>query len=140
MRVMVMVKATADTEAGVMPTTEQFEAMSDFNRQLVEAGVLLAGEGLQPSSAGKRVQIDGPNRFITDGPFMETKEMIAGFSLWRVKDLDEAMEWVRKCPNPMTGRCEIEVRPLIEFEDWGDIVTPEIAEQEKQFRPALSDY
>lgn len=140
MRVMVMVKATADTEAGVMPSTEQFEAMSDFNRQLMEAGILLAGEGLKPSSAGKRMRIDGPNRLVTDGPFAETREVIAGFSLWRVKDLDEAMEWAKRCPNPTSGQFELEIRPLIEFEDWDGILTPEIAEQEKQFRPPLSDY
>jgi hypothetical protein len=137
---MVMVKATADTEAGIMPSTEQFEAMSDFNRQLMEAGVLLAGEGLKPSSAGKRVLFDGPKRSVTDGPFTETKEIVAGFALWRVKDMDEAMEWVSKCPPPSSGPCEIEIRPLFEFEDWADVVTPEIAEQEKEFRPPLSDY
>ena len=137
---MVFIKATEDTEAGIMPTTEQFEAMSDFNRLLVEAGVLLQGEGLTQSSAGKRMVIDGSDRIITDGPFTETKELIAGFSLWRVKDMDEAIEWAKKCPNPMSGPCEVELRPLIEFEDWGEIVTPEIAEQEKQFRPAIGDY
>ncbi|CAN5677845.1 YciI family protein [soil metagenome] len=140
MRVIVFAKATADTEAGIMPSTEQFEAMSDFNRQLMEAGILLAGEGLKPSSTGKRIHFDGPNRFITDGPFAETKELVAGFSLWRVKDLDEAMEWAKKCPNPMSGPCEIEIRPLYEFEDWDGVLTPEIAEQEKQFRPPISDY
>ncbi|RYG48101.1 YciI family protein [bacterium] len=140
MRVMVFVKATADTEAGVMPSTEQFEAMSDFNRQLVEAGVLLMGEGLKPSASGKRVRIDGSKRFVTDGPFAETKEVVAGFSIWRVKDLDEAMEWVQKCPNPMSGPCDIEIRPLFELEDWGDVVTPELAEQEGRFQPPLGDY
>jgi hypothetical protein len=138
---MVMVKATPDTEAGVMPSAEQFEAMSDFNRQLMEAGVLIAGEGLKPSSAGKRMRIEGLNRVVTDGPFAETKELIAGFSLWRVKDLDEAMDWARKCPNPTSGAFDIEIRPLFDFEDWSeDVVTPEVAEQEKQFRPPLSDF
>jgi hypothetical protein len=140
MRVMAFVKATADSEAGIMPSTELFEAMSHFNRQLVEAGIMLAGEGLKPSSTGKRVQFDGPKRSVTDGPFAETKEVVAGFWLWRVKNLEEAVEWVKKCPNPMPGPSEIEIRPLFEAEDFADIITPEIAEQEKQFRPPMSDY
>jgi hypothetical protein len=131
---MVLVKATADSEAGIMPATEMFEAMGKFNQQLIDAGIMQAGEGLKPSSAGKRIQFDGPKRSVTDGPFSETKELVAGFWLWNVKDLDEAVEWVKKCPNPMPGPSEIEVRPLYEMEDFGDALTPELVEQEKQLR------
>lgn len=134
MRVIVFVKATADSEAGALPSTKMLEAMGNFNKQLVEAGIMQTGEGLKPSSAGKRVQFDGPTRSVTDGPFAETKELVAGFWLWKVKDLDEAVEWVKKCPNPMPGPSEIEIRPLYELEDFGDSITPEIAEQEKQLR------
>ena len=134
MRVMVMVKATADSEAGILPTAEAFEAMGNFNQQLVEAGVMTAGEGLKPTSAGKRVQFDGATRIVTDGPFTETRELVAGFWLWNVKDLDEAVEWVKKCPNPMPGPSEIEIRPLFSFEDFKDVVSPQHAERERNFR------
>ena len=133
MRVMVIVKATADSEAGILPTAEAMAAMGDFNQKLVEAGIMTAAEGLKASSAGKRVQFEGPKRTVTDGPFAETKELVAGFWLWKVKDLEEAIEWVKKCPNPMPGPSEIEIRPLFEFEDFGDIVTPEHLERRKDF-------
>lgn len=126
MRVMVIVKATADSEAGVMPTTERFEEMGRFNEALVDAGIMLAGDGLKPSSHGKRVTFDGPNRIVTDGPFAETKELVAGYWIWQVKDMDEAIEWVKKCPNPMPGKSDIEIRPLFEMEDFADVLTPEI--------------
>lgn len=138
MRVMVLVKATADSEAGIMPSTEMFEAMGDFNRQLMEAGVMLAGEGLKPSSAGKRIGFDGPKRLVTDGPFAETKELVAGFWIWQVRDLDEAVEWAKKCPNPMPGPSELEIRPVYEIEDFGDAITPELAEEEKRLRAQAS--
>jgi hypothetical protein len=138
MRVIVFVKATAESEAGILPPPELFEAMGSFNQQLVEAGIMQTGEGLRPSSAGKRVQFDGPKRSVTDGPFAETKELVAGFWLWKVRDLDEAVEWVKKCPNPMCGPSEIEIRPVFEFEDFGDAITPEVAEQEKHLRDQLS--
>jgi len=134
MRVMVIVKATADSEAGIMPSSELLQAMGNFNQQLVEAGVMQAGEGLKPSSAGKRVLFNGPNRSVTDGPFAETKELAAGFWIWKVKDMDDAVEWVKKCPNPMLGPSEIEIRPVFEMEDFGDLVTPEIAAQDAHLR------
>jgi len=128
MRVMVMVKATADSEAGVMPSTKLLEAMGKFNEELVNAGIMLAGEGLHPSSKGKRVAFDGPKRTVIDGPFAETRELVAGFWLWQVKDLAEAVEWVKRCPNPMLGPSEIEIRPLFEMADFGDAMTTEVAE------------
>jgi hypothetical protein len=134
MRVMVLVKATKDSEAGTMPSTELLEAMGKYNEQLVKAGILLAGEGLQPSSKGKRVAFDGPRRTVIDGPFTETKELVAGFWLWQVKDMAEAVEWVRRCPNPMPGASEIEIRPLFEMADFGDAVTPEVAELHERTR------
>ena len=112
MRIMVLVKATKDSEAGMMPTTELFEAMGKFNEQLVNAGIMLAGDGLKPSSQGKRVAFDGPRRTVIDGPFAETRELVAGYWLWEVKDMAEAVEWVKRCPNPMPGTSEIEIRPL----------------------------
>jgi hypothetical protein len=134
MRVMVIVKATAESEAGTLPTAEAMEAMGKFNQQLVEAGIMKAGEGLKPSSAGKRVRFDGPKRSVIDGPFAETKEIIAGFWLWEVKNLEEAVEWVKKCPNPMPGPSDMEIRPLYEFEDFAEVVTPEHAERQRNFR------
>jgi hypothetical protein len=129
MRVMVLVKATKDSEAGVMPSPELLEAMGKYNEALVNAGILLAGEGLHPSSKGKRMAFDGPNRTVIDGPFAETRELVAGFWLWKVKDMAEAVEWARRCPNPMPGPSEIEIRPLFEAVDFGDALTPELAEQ-----------
>jgi len=126
MRVMVFVKATADSEAGVMPSSELFEAMGRYNEELVKAGIMKGGDGLQPSSKGKRVLFDGPSRIVTDGPFAETKEVVAGYWLWEVKDMAEAVAWVKKCPNPMPGPSEIEIRPLYEFADFGEAITPEV--------------
>jgi hypothetical protein len=134
MRVMVIVKATKDSEAGVMPTTELFEAMGKYNEELVNAGIMLAGEGLHPSSRGKRIAFDGPSRLVIDGPFAETKELVAGFWLWQVKDMDEAVAWAKRCPNPMPGPSELEIRQVFEMEDFGDAVTPEIAERENKLR------
>ncbi|QTN21939.1 YciI family protein [Rhizobacter sp. AJA081-3] len=134
MRVMVLVKATKDSEAGVMPSTEMMAAMGDFNEQLVKAGVMLAGEGLHPSARGKRVQFSGSRRTLIDGPFAETKELVAGFWLWQVKSMDEAVEWVRRCPNPMPGDSEIEIRPLFEAADFGAEFTPELQAQEDRLR------
>ena len=128
MRVMVMVKATVDSEAGNLPSTELLEAMGRYNEELVDAGIMLAGEGLQPSAKGKRVAFDGPKRSVTDGPFAETRELVAGFWLWQVKDMAEAVEWVRRCPNPMPGPSEIEIRPLFEMADFGEALTPEVAD------------
>ena len=127
MRVMVLVKATKDSEAGIMPTTELFEAMGKFNEELVNAGIMLAGDGLKPSAQGKRVAFDGPKRTVIDGPFAETKELVAGFWIWEVRDMAEAVEWVRRCPNPMPGPSEIEIRPVYEMADFSEALTPEVA-------------
>ena len=137
MRVMVFVKATADSEAGIMPPTELFEAMFKYNEELVNAGIMKGGEGLKPSSNGKRVAFDGTSRTVIDGPFIETKELVAGYWLWEVKDMDEAVEWVKRCPNPMPGPSEIEIRPIFECADFGDAITPELAEQEEALRQKL---
>jgi len=128
MRVTVLVKATAESEAGIMPLTELLEAMGKYNEELVNAGILLAGEGLHPSAKGKRIAFDGPGRTVIDGPFAETRELVAGFWLWKVKDMAEAVEWVKRCPNPMPGPSEIEIRPVFEAADFGAALTPEIAE------------
>ena len=127
MRVMVFVKATKDSEAGLLPTTEMLEAMGKYNEKLVDAGIMLAGEGLRPSSQGKRVAFDGPGRTVIDGPFAETRELVAGYWMWQVKDMAEAIEWVKRCPNPMPGPSEIEIRPIYDIADFGDAVTPEVA-------------
>ena len=134
MRVMVMVKANEDSEAGVMPSTELLTAMGEYNEELVKAGVMLAGEGLHPSSKGKRVRYSGADRSVVDGPFAETKELIAGFWILQVKDMDEAVEWVKRCPNPMEGDSEIEIRQVFEAEDFGAEFTPELREQEERLR------
>lgn len=134
MRVMVIVKATTDSEAGIMPTTELLEAMGKYNEELVEAGIMKAGEGLKPSSQGKRVGFNGKTRTVMDGPFAETKELIAGFWLWEVKDMAEAIDWVKRCPNPMPGPSEIEIRPLYEMTDFGEALTPEVAELHERSR------
>jgi len=134
MRVMVLVKATKDSEAGAMPSTELLEAMGKYNEELVNAGILLAAEGLHPSVKGKRVAFDGPTRTVMDGPFTETRELLAGFWLWKVKDMAEAVEWLKRCPNPMLGPSEIEIRPVFEAADFGDALTPEIAELEDRTR------
>ena len=134
MRVMVMVKATADSEQGVMPTQELMSAMMNYNEQLVKAGVMLGGDGLQPSSRGKRVRFSGTKRSVVDGPFAETKELVAGYWLWEVKSMEEAVEWVKRCPNPMPTDSEIEIRPIYGIEDFGDAVTPEVRAQEARLR------
>ena len=137
MRVMVMVKATSQSEAGEMPGTELLAAMGNFNEVLVKAGVMLAGEGLHPSAKGKRVRFSGPQRSVVDGPFSETKELVAGFWLWQVKSMEEAVEWVRRCPNPMEGDSEIEIRPVFEAEDFGAEFTPELRAQEERLRAEI---
>jgi hypothetical protein len=136
MRFMVMVKATEDSEAGVMPSEELLTAMMKYNEELVKAGIMLGGDGLKPSSQGARVQFDGAKRTVVDGPFAETKELVAGYWIWEVRSLQEAIEWVKRCPNPMPGPSEIEIRPFYEMQDFGDIVTPEVIEQEKRLRAA----
>jgi len=140
MRVMVFVKATEDSEAGLSPSPEMekmWVEMGKYNEELVKAGIMLAGDGLKPSSAGKRIQFDGPNRTVVDGPFAETRELVAGYWLWEVKDMDEAVAWVKRCPNPMPGPSEIEIRPLYEIEDFGDVLTPEAEEIHGRVRDQL---
>ena len=139
MKVMVMVKATEDSEANVMPTREMLEAMMRFNQELVDAGVMLAGEGLKPSAQGARVAFDGATRRVIDGPFAETRERVAGFWLWQVRSLDEAIERVKRCPNPMPGPSEIEIRPLHEMEDFGDAVSDEARAIETRLRERLGN-
>jgi hypothetical protein len=134
MRVMVMVKATQQSEAGQMPSTELLAAMGRYNEQLVKAGVMLAGEGLHPSTKGKRVRFSGKARTVIDGPFAETKELVAGFWLWQVKSMEEAIEWARRCPNPMDGESFLEIRPVFEAEDFGAELTPELRAQEERIR------
>ncbi len=137
MRVMVMVKADKSSEAGVMPDETLLREMGNFNDELVKAGVMLAGEGLHPSSKGKRVRFSGPMRTVIDGPFAETKELVAGFWLWQVRSMEEAIEWVRRCPNPMPGDSDIEIRPIFEAEDFGAEYTPELRAQEERQRAAI---
>lgn len=135
MKVMVIVKATKSSEAGVMPDEALLTAMGRYNEELVKAGILLAGEGLKPSAAGKRVQFAGGKRSVVDGPFTETKELIAGFWLWKVDSIDHAVEWARKCPDPMPGEeAELEIRPIFEAEDFGEAFTPELREKEASLR------
>jgi hypothetical protein len=139
MRVMVLVKATKDSEAGIMPSTELLTEMGKFNEELVKAGVMLAGEGLHPSSKGKRVKFSGDKRTVVDGPFTETKELVAGYWLWQVRSMDEAVEWVKRCPNPMEGDSEIEIRQVYETEDFGEELTPELREQEARLRAQVDE-
>jgi hypothetical protein len=134
MRFMVMVRADRNTEAGMMPTEELLAAMGRYNEELVNAGVLLAGEGLHPSSRGARVRFSGDKRTVIDGPFAETKELIAGYWLWQVGSLEEAIEWVKRCPNPLEGESEIEIRQVFEADDFGAEFTPELREQEERIR------
>jgi hypothetical protein len=135
MRVMVIVKATRNSEAGVMPSEKLLADMGKFNEDLVKAGVMLAGDGLHPSSRGKRVRFSGGKKNVVDGPFAETKELIAGYWIWQVKSMDEAVEWLRRCPDPMPGEeSEIEIRPVFEAEDFGDEFTPELRAQEERLR------
>jgi hypothetical protein len=134
MRVMVIVKANKESEAGVMPTQKLLAAMGKYNEELVKAGVLLAAEGLQASKKGERIRFSGANRTVIDGPFAETKELIAGFWLWQVRSMEEALEWVKRCPNPHEGESEIEIRQVFEAEDFGSELTPELREQEERMR------
>jgi hypothetical protein len=138
MRVMVIIKATKDSEAGKMPSEKLLADMGKFNEELVKAGVMLAGDGLHPSSKGKRVKFSGSQRTVVDGPFAETKELIAGFWIWQVKSMEEAVEWVRRCPDPMPGeQAEIEIRPVFEAEDFGEEFTPALRAQEDRLRSEI---
>jgi hypothetical protein len=138
MRFIVMVKATQESEAGIMPSQELLTAMGKYNEELVKAGILLAAEGLQPSSRGARVRFSGSRRTVIDGPFAETKELVAGFWLIQVKSMDEAIEWVKRCPNPMEGESDIEIRQVFEAEDFGPEFTPELQAQEERMRAAIN--
>src|SRR3954447_14995938 len=140
MRVLVIVKASEESENGVMPTEQMLTEMGNYNEQLVNAGIMLAGEGLHPSSKGKRVAFGGQGATprVIDGPFAETKELIAGYWIWKVDSMDEAIEWVKRCPNPMGVESEIEIRPIFEAEDFGEQFTPELREQEERLRAQLS--
>ncbi len=137
MKVMVIIKATQDSEAGKMPEEELLRAMGEYNEELVKSGIMLAGDGLHPSSRGKRVRFSGKSRTVVDGPFAETKELIAGFWIWQVKSMDEAIEWVRRMPNPMYEDSEVEIRPVFEPEDFGAALTPELREKEEQLRAEI---
>ena len=139
MRVMVMVKATQESEAGTMPSQQMLTDMMKFNEELVNAGVMLAGEGLHPSSKAKRVHFSGAKRTVTDGPFAETKELIAGYWIWKVNSMEEAVEWVKKCPNPMNEDSDIDIRPIFEAEDFGDEFTPELQAQEERIRAKIAE-
>ena len=138
MRVMVLVKATNDSEAGILPSTEMFAAMGKFNEELVNAGIMQAGDGLKPSSQGKRIAFDGTSRIVIDGPFRETNDLVAGFWIWQVKDMEEAIAWVKRCPNPMPGPSEIEIRPFYEAADFGDPLAPELTAQEDRLRQKVA--
>jgi hypothetical protein len=138
MKVMVIVKATKASEAGQMPSQQLLSDMGKFNEELVKAGIMQAGEGLHPSSKGARVRFSGKSRTVIDGPFAETKELIAGFWLWKVSSLQEALDWVKRCPNPHEEECEIEIRPVFEVEDFGDAATPEIRERDARLRAQVA--
>jgi hypothetical protein len=138
MRFIVIVKASKESEAGVMPSEKLLTEMGKFNEELVKAGVMLAGEGLHPSSKGKRVRFNGSKRTVVDGPFTETKELVAGFWLWQCKSMEEAIEWVKRCPNPMEGESEIEIRQIFEAEDFGEAFTPEARAREDRIRAQLA--
>ena len=138
MRFMIIVKATAESEAGKMPNEKLLADMGKYNEELVKAGIMLAGEGLHPSSKGARIKFSGPNRTVVDGPFAETKELVAGFWLWEVKSREEAIEWVKRCPNPMEGDSEIEIRQVFEASDFGDEFTPELRAQEDALREQIA--
>lgn len=138
MRFIVMIKATADSEAGVMPTEAEFAEMGRFNEELVKAGVMVSGEGLHPSSKGARVHFSGDKRRVVDGPFAETKELVAGFWIWQCASLQEAIDWVKRCPNPMRGDSEIEIRRIYEAEDFGEAFTPELREMEDRLREQVA--
>src|SRR5262245_32916915 len=137
MRVMVIIKADKNTEAGVLPDEKLLTEMGKYNEELVKAGIMLAGEGLHPSSKGKRIKFSGEKRTVIDGPFTEAKELIAGFWLWQVKSMEEAVEWVKRCPNPTNGDAVIEIRQVFEAEDFGDNLTPEIRKQDERLRAQI---
>jgi len=137
MKVMVFVKATKDSEAGVMPSEKLISEMMKFNEELVKAGIMKMGDGLQPSSKGKRIHFSGPKRTVIDGPFAETKELVAGFWLWEVKSMEEAVEWAKKCPNPMPGDSDLEIRPFYEADDLGPEFTPELRAKSEQLRQQI---
>jgi len=140
MRVMVMVKATPNSERGAMPTEQLLREMGEYNEQLAQAGILLAGEGLKPSSNGVRVHFKDRERRVTDGPFAETKELVAGFWVWQVRSMEEAIEWAKRCPNPMPGEeSDLEIRPVYELEDFGDAIPPDVAERERQLLRGLEN-
>ena len=138
MRFMILVKANKDSEAGVMPSQRLLTDMGKFNEELVKAGIMLAGEGLHPSRKGARVRFSGSKRTVIDGPFTESKELIAGYWLWQVRSLDEAIEWVKRCPNPMDGESEIEIRQVFEADDFGEAFTPELRQQEERLRGKIA--
>jgi hypothetical protein len=138
MRFMILVKATKDSEAGAMPDQQLLAEMGRYNEELVKAGVMLAGEGLHPSSKGNRVRFSGKQRTVTDGPFAETKELVAGFWIWQCASMEEAVEWVKRCPNPMPGESEIEIRQVFEAEDFGTEFTPELRDQEERLRAEIA--
>ena len=137
MKVTVFVKATPESEAGELPTQELLAAMGEFNESLVKAGIMLAGEGLKPSRLGKRVRFSGKTRMVTDGPFTETKELVAGFWIWQVRSIEEAVEWVKRCPNPMLSDSDIEIRPIYGPEDFGEALTPELKARDADLRRRL---
>ena len=139
MRVIVLVKATAESEAGILPSMELMEAMGNFNQELFNAGIMRDADGIKPTSAGKRIAFDGEDRMVIDGPFPNVSELVAGFWLWEVKDLDEAVAWVKRCPNPMPGPSEIEIRPLYETEDFAEAMTADQVEHEERLREELED-
>lgn len=139
MRFMVLVKATADSEAGVLPTEQMFAEMGRFNAELVDAGVIEAGEGLHPSAKGARVQFSGASRTVVNGPFAQTRELVAGFWIWNCSSLQEAVEWVKRCPNPMPGESEIEIRQIYGAEDFGETLTPELRAQEEELRTKVAN-
>ena len=138
MRVMVMVKATKASEAGELPDEKLLTEMGKYNEELVKAGIMVAGEGLHPSSKGKRVRFSGTRRTVIDGPFAETKELVAGYWLWNVKSMDEAVEWLKRCPNPMNEESDVEIRPLFEADDFGEAYTPELRAQEQRLRDEVA--
>lgn len=139
MKVMVIVKASKSSEAGELPSTELLTAMGKYNEELVKAGIMLLGEGLKPTSQGVRVRFSGDERTVIDGPFTESKELIAGYWLWRVKSMDEAISWLKRCPNPHPEETEVEIRPVYETEDFGEAMTPELRAQEERMRDAIRD-
>ena len=138
MRFMVFVKADQDSEAGILPDQQMLEAMGKYNEELVKAGVMLAGDGLQPSSKGARVRFSGSNRTVIDGPFVESKELVAGYLIWQLDSLEEAIEWAKRCPNPMRGEAELEIRPIFEADDFGEAYTPELREHNQRLQEEIN--